>query len=160
MLKTAVEFGTLAQIWNPPCLSIVDISRMLNDSKSGNQGDSCRAAALEFCKHGSDLFIELIVQADEKDRVGEACKCSPIEASCAAHRVPPDGEVDAQRPPAHEEGSSQDGHHLGHLHHHRVLPLVPHLEDDEGVNDHYDQGGDEEDKDGGAPDPGRALVRE
>ena len=76
-------------------LTVIDIFLppiSLTHLKSGIQCALCcaAAAALEFCKHVSDLFIELVVQIDEKDGVGKAGKCAPIEASCPPHRVPPD----------------------------------------------------------------------
>ena len=55
----------------------------------GTEFSALFCAALEFCKHGSDLSIKLVVKEYKKDGVGKAGECPPIETPCAAHSVPP-----------------------------------------------------------------------
>ena len=71
------------------------------------------------------------------------------------------GPLDAERPPAEQEGGGQEGHRLRHLvpGGHVHVPVRLQLEQDERVDDDDDQGGEEKDKDGRAPDPKGAFIR-
>ena len=99
-------------------------------------------------EHVRDLLLELVVEGEEQDWVDQARDCSRIEASRPTRRVPLVGEVDAQRPPTEEEGGGQDGQSLCHsfLDGRGLTSSLPHVEQDERVDDDDDQGGDAEDK--------------
>ena len=54
------------------------------------------------------FFLQLLVEADEKDGVDQAGDGAGVEAPGASLLVPLDREEDAQGPPDQEEGRRQD----------------------------------------------------
>ena len=100
------------------------------------------------------LGLERGIEEDEEDGVDEAVEEAEVEAPGAESGLPLDAEVDADGPPAQEEGGGQGDHDDGDLVRLGLLSaLLVQLPDDQAVGDDDDDGGDDEDSDGDSPDP-------
>ena len=100
------------------------------------------------------LGLEGGIEEDEEDGVDEAVEETEVEAPGAEPGFPLDAEVDADGPPAQEEGGGEGDHRDGDLVSLRLLgALLVQLPDDQAVGDDDDDGGDDEDGDGHGPDP-------
>ena len=103
------------------------------------------------------LGLERGIEEDEEDGVDEAVEEPEVETPGAESGLPLDAQVDADWPPAYEEGGGQGDHGDGDLVCFRLLSaLLVQFSDDQAVGDDDDDGGDDEDSEGHGPDPAGA----